>query len=154
MRKILLVLFMALLMTCTVFAVGPNYKVAQSMNQNQDGNATMDGETAQVRERAQVTGLENAMLRVRNEEQKQNLEKILEKIQERKKERLNQVEDLEITESEDGGNLEAVGKKQARLLGILPMKKQVKYQISNEGEITYQKGPWDGFFVFEEDPQI
>ena len=105
-----------------------------------------------VEEQSQVKGLENAQLRVQNEEQKQHLEQVMEKIQTQHRERLNKLEGLVIEETDDA--FEAMGKVDAKFLGFLPYKKQVKYQLDNEGQLMYIKSPWDGLFKFNENPVL
>ena len=97
-----------------------------------------------------ITGLENAQLRVRNEEQKQLLEQVMNKIEERARERLNQYEDLTIDIDEDD-EITAQGFGEKRFLGILPVKARYVYQIQQDGELQYQRQWYDNLFTLEEE---
>lgn len=89
-------------------------------------------------EKTQVRGLENAMLRVRNEEQKQHINKVMEKIQDKKKEQLTKLNNL-IFEEDENGMVEATGQAEALFLYIFKIKRTFTYQINEEGEIKYKK---------------
>ena len=96
-----------------------------------------------------VVGLENAMLRVRNQEQRQHLEQVMEKVQLKQRERFNNITDLVIEEVVDGtdSTIVASGKTnmKLKLLGI-SMQRDVKYNINEEGEIVRQKKMFDFMF--------
>ena len=90
---------------------------------------------------SKVTGLENAILRVRNEETKQHLQQVMEKIQTQQRERLNRLEDLEIIEEED--EITAIGKKEAKLFGLFKLKHMYRYEIQENGNVIRQKRMFD-----------
>ena len=86
-----------------------------------------------------VVGLEQVQLRVRNEEQKQQMEQVMEKIQTRDRERINQLNDVVIEESIEG-KIIVEGLGESKFLHIFKMQKMFKYEISEEGEVERQLG--------------
>ena len=143
--KILLGFMMVMLMATMAFAQGNG-----NGNAGATGTAAGDQVMLQVQEQSQVKGLENAMLRVRNEEQVQHLEKVLAMIQEKRQERLNQLDDLEIVQEEEGEEITAEGVGDAEFLGLIKVQKRFRYVISEEGAVQYQRQWYDNLFVFEE----
>ena len=92
--------------------------------------------------RSDIMGLDNAMLRVRNEEQKQHLEQVMNKIQNMNRERLQKMEQLRFEENVKGG-VEAIGKVNGKFLGLLQMKKTLRYTVNENGEVALRKGFFD-----------
>ena len=86
----------------------------------------------QIKERvqSQVAGLENAMLRVRNNETVAHLEQVMNMIQERHRQRLANLTNLEFDEDENG-DVFCEGKKDAKFLGIFKLKHSYKYQMES-----------------------
>jgi len=168
MKKIITILTILLLVLCPLVLANGNGNgngnsgatqtgqpdEAGSDNSDETGsedNEAKDKPTVQERNRfreelgehqSEVKGLENAMLRVRNEEVKQHLESVMNKIQTRTQERLNQKDGLEIGETIDG-NFECKFKDNARFLGLLKMERTFTYNLGEDGELQRQKGPWD-----------
>jgi len=98
-------------------------------------------EANKVLKQAKVKGLENALLRVKNENAIKQLERNLEKIQEKEKSKLNMVE--LVIDEEDDGDVIASGKKEAKFLGIFKLKHQYKYDVDVDGKLTRIKQPFD-----------
>jgi len=88
---------------------------------------------------SRVPGLENAVIRIRNEETQQVIEQVMERIQTQQRERLNKLENLEVQTGSDG-SLKAEGLKQAKLFGFINIKRNVEYQIAENGELTRTRG--------------
>lgn len=95
----------------------------------------------------EVKGLNNAIVKVKNNETRQHLEEVLNKILEQRREVLSKLEALEIRENADGA-VEAEGKKEMKFLGFLNVKRKVKYIIDENGEIIRQPRGFD--FLFQE----
>ena len=91
---------------------------------------------------SKVQGLENAMLKVQNNETIQVLEQVMNKIQEKNRERLRLLQNLTFEEKE--GKFFSYGKAEAKFLNIIPFKKQVKYEIDEDGNMERKKS----FFSF------
>jgi len=135
MKKILVMLMALMLLTTIVVAQG---------NGNQPETT---GQPVFSEEHPSVLGLENAMLRVRNEEQRQHLEQVMNKIQEQHRERLNQLEGIVFEEQEDG-SLQAEGLGRGRFLGLLNLGYRYQYQIMEEdGELVRVRKPLDFLFT-------
>jgi hypothetical protein len=134
MKKIILTVLVALLLMSTAFAAsaGAIQKYIQ-VKQNQQNPVATNGQEQLYEEK--VTGLQNAMLRVRNEEQRQHLQNVLDMIQEKARARLQHMEDLVIALDENSGKAVAVGVRRVYLLGIFPVKKQWQYTIEEDGEM-------------------
>lgn len=96
-----------------------------------------------------VTGLENAILRVRNEETAVHLTQVMAKIEEKRMEQLRKKSDLLVEETVEG-DVEVSFRENARFLGLLKVPKKARYELSNTGELTYKKGPWDFLFSQED----
>ena len=111
--------------------------------QNQIGceDIVEDSKCGQLRLQLAITGLENAMLRVRNQETAQHLYQVMEKINESKRLNLNKLEDLEITE--ENGIINAKGKNPARFLNLFRLRHSYNYRISEAGDVTRQKRFFD-----------
>jgi len=100
-----------------------------------------------------IKGLENAMLRVKNNESILHLEQVMEKIKEQKRARLNQLEGLEIRENiEKVGEFKEVkrviaeGKKEAKLFYFIKLKKSYQYEINEETGNTIRIKRWYDIF--------
>ena len=93
-----------------------------------------------------VKGLENAVLRVRNNETKLHLEEVLLKIQDNRREIINKLENLTIESNENLSNIIITGKKNAKLFGFIKIKHIYKYEILNNGIVIRQKLWYDKFF--------
>ena len=97
-------------------------------------------------EHPSVRGLGTAILRVRNETQREHLEQVMNRIQLRDKERLNQLDDLTFEEQEDG-SLQAEGSDDAKFLGLIKAKYTYKYEIKeSSGKLTRLKKWYDFMF--------
>lgn len=97
---------------------------------------------------SKVTGLENAMLRVQNQERVQHLEQIMGKIQTKDRERLQNLTNLVISEDENTERIEAIGYKQAESMYFIKMNHSYKYSVSEEGALQRQKRWFD--FMWED----
>lgn len=93
------------------------------------------------------TGLENAMARVRTEEQAQHLEQVMNMIQERHRERLGELDGLVIEEIQEG-NYEFEGLGRGKFLGIIKLGYRYRYQVNEEtGELNRVEKPFDFLFT-------
>lgn len=146
MKQAIIILCMLTLAT-SVFAQGNGNGAGGTQAQTGDPNL-IQTQTQMHQFESKVTGLENAMLRVQKEEQKQHLEQVLAKIQEKRQQRLNKLDNLQITEHESGVIL-AKGKDDAKLLGLIKFKKTFRYQVQEDGSLTYMPEWYDGLCSFE-----
>lgn len=113
----------------------------------------------QVREQAEmnhtfensgVIGLEQARLRVQNEEAIQAIESAMERIQEQDKERLNRLENLTFLQG-DNESVVAEARSRARFLGLVNVPREVAFNIDEEGEVERLPRALDFLFRYEED---
>ena len=113
-------------------------------NSENDNQKQVVKELPIIKEKSQVRGLENAMLRVRNEETKQHIERVMNMIQEKQRERLNKLENLEFdtdivdiegTEDEAREVVIATGLEEKKFLGLFKVKRKATYEIKNTGQI-------------------
>ncbi len=149
-KKILVGFFLIVLMSVSVLGVG-----------NYNGNSDTQGSNVDINvqdkimEQVKIKGLETAQLRVRNEEQKQNLEQVMNKIQNKQREQLQKLDDLIFIESKlNTEEFVVEGKIDAVFLGIFKYKKIMRYNINNEGELIYRQGLIDLFSKIENKPII
>lgn len=98
-------------------------------------------------EKTKVIGLENAILKVRNNETSAHLEEVLAKIQTKQKEIFQKLQNL--TVESKGKNTIAKGFKKDKFLGIFKIKHSYKYVILEDGTFTRQKKFIDNFFKEE-----
>lgn len=127
MKKILTLLMMLVLVTTTVLAQGfgrPDFEESHPS----------------------ARGLENAILRVRNEESKAHLEEVMNRIQERHRERLSQLDDLTFEEQEDG-SLEAEGIGRGKFLGLIKLGYKYQYRVHENGQLVRVQKPFDFLFT-------
>ena len=92
-----------------------------------------------------ITGLENAQIRVRSEVQKQHLVQVMENIQEKTKIKLNEMENLEF-DVDKTGEVIVEGKKKAKFLYMFSMKHIYRCRITDNGLSERQKRWSDIFF--------
>jgi len=96
----------------------------------------------QLRLQLQVNGLENAIIKVKNQETAQHLEQVMNRILEHRKLILQKLQNLTITEQD--GDIIAEGKTDAKLLGIFKLKHSYKYNLAEDGQLTRIK-KWHEF---------
>ena len=96
-----------------------------------------------LKEQSKVVGLENAQLRVRNQEQKQHLERVMNKITENQRDRLNQLEKLEFTlELVEVG--EDVVQEVVDLMGGIATGEHIGFRILKNAQIVLKRClSWD-----------
>lgn len=92
-----------------------------------------------------VSGLENAMLRVRNEEQKHFLEKVMNRVQEKHRLRLNALDNVSFGVDKDFV-VEAEGVKEDKLFGLFKAKHRIKYAVTDDGDLVRRKNFFDFFW--------
>lgn len=97
--------------------------------------------------RATIHGLDNVVLRVQSEEQKQHIESIANKIQSKWQLRFNRLEQLKFSEQE--GNVIAEGKTETKFLGIFKTQRTLRYNVSGDGEVMQQAKWYDQLYVDE-----
>ena len=112
--------------------------------------------SAKMRVKPNITGLPNAMLRVRNESVALHLQEVLTKIQANRLETLNKLQNLTVEESETDKSIvnkpliEATGTKEAKLFGLFKMKHKYVYNIDdfgiNPGNVVRRKSFVDKFW--------
>ena len=127
--------------------------LALASNQNA-GNQQGNQDTRQqekVQQICQVTGLENAMLRVRNQERIQHLNQLMYKIQTQRREMLNRLDNLEIIE-DDNEEVTATGKSEGKLFGFIKIQRRLKYRIDSEGNVKRVRA-WHEF-MWKKNPDI
>lgn len=92
----------------------------------------------------EVKGLSIAIDRVHNNETRAHLEEVLAKITVKRQEQLSKLQNLE-TES-DNEKVYVKGDGEGKLLGIITVKKQYKYEVTESGELVRVKR-WNDAFV-------
>ena len=110
---------------------------------------TEDNETEDFR--SNVTGLENAMLHVRNNETKEHLESVLEKIQEKRKEQLSKLANLTVEIDQKTNSTIVLGEGHAKLFGFIPVSKEYEYEVSSNGSLSKHGRFFDFLFKQEDD---
>jgi len=150
MKKLILILFVLFVLPFSIAIQGNN-------NNQENFNSKM--EISQVRNKVQervrtqnITGLENAIIRVRNQEQKQHLEQVMEKIQTRTKEKLSQIEDLEFDVDKEGVSF-AEGKKKAKFLYMFTMRHKYRCSIQDDGT-AIRNNRWTDLFFKDLDATV
>ena len=139
-KKMIMIFMIVIMMSCGIV-------MAKDDNNGNDQGSPMTIQLAnEISYTTKVVGLENAMLRVRNEEQKQHIEQVMEKVQLKRREMLNNLEDAEIVLLDDKAEIVASGKAKVKLFGFIPMQKMMRYDINKEGEIVRQKKMFDFMF--------
>lgn len=106
-----------------------------------------------IDKQSKIKGLENAMLRIQNQEVEEHLNLILKKIEEKEKGVINNLE-KPVIEGKEDGTIEVTGKKIAKLLGIFNIRKKHTYHISNTGEVKLIKEGWDKLWKMEGNPSL
>ena len=96
-------------------------------------------------------GLENAILNVQNETQKQHLQEVLDKIQAKRITQLRKLYHIHVEKKGNETILEGTG--DAKLFGFLKVKKQYRYHITEEWALE-QIPRWYHFFFKLNDPII
>ena len=91
------------------------------------------------------TGLDNAINRVQNEETKQKLEQIQDKLSEQNRNRLNQLEQLELKQKVMN-RYSASGVKEDKLFGLFRIMHRYNYEISDEGSMNRVRSWHDNFW--------
>ena len=130
---------------------GTNKTVQVEVNKTKE-NKAQEQPKIQNKERVEVKlkGIENAITRVKNNETRQHLEQVMNKIQEKRRETLNKLENLIIEKNEENKYV-AVGKTKAKLFGFIKMNKKVKFEITEEGVMKRKRMFWDWLFNFPEE---
>ena len=126
--------------------------ISSSMVLASEGQANHVNTQSQQEYRVQtnIVGLDNAMARVRTQEQQQKIEQVANRIQERWRERLQRMGQVEFSENLQG-NVEVKGKTEGKFLGMFRAQKTNRYYVTEEGELIYRKGWADFLWVdFEE----
>lgn len=97
-----------------------------------------------------VKGLENAILRVRNNETSEHLQTVLNKILEHRKLILAKLQNLQITKINDT-EIVAEGRRNAKFLSFLTLKHKYKYTITEQGDVIRKKIIFDLLWKDEAD---
>lgn len=101
--------------------------------------------------KSEVKGLENAMLRVSDNETKAQLEEVLAKIQDKRKEQFAKLENIEISKDEKTNKTIIKGEGKAKFLGFIPTNKNYEYEVDEQGNIQKHEKAFD-FLFKKEDP--
>jgi hypothetical protein len=122
-----------------------------SMSVMAAGNGQQTASQTQEKEqtRSTVMGLENAMIRVGQDETKAHLESILERTRTMKQSHFEKLESLNnlIVEKNSMGQVIAKGEGEAKFLGLFRSRYQYMYQIDEAtGEMTRQRHWYDFAF--------
>lgn len=134
MKKIIILFMLVLCIPLTVAGQG-----------TQQQNEAVEN---RIMEQVSVRGLEEAVINAKDNETKEKLNSALERIQEHKRERLQQrLMDMEVTEDEEG-NTVIEGKTAVKLFGFINMYRNQQYLVDEEGELTRQKRMFDFMFKF------
>ena len=100
-----------------------------------------------------LTGFDKVMIHARNQTRLQHIESVMQKIQNKSRDRLSNLEDLEISEECEKENIEcsiiAKGKSNAKFMWVFNMKRSLSYKVTNIGEIEPQKKWSDIFWKIE-----
>ena len=150
MKKVIISFLMVFMLAVTVFAAGPGFGQNNGPTEASGPTEAIESQkmvNEMLQEKSQVKGLTNATIRVGSQERIRQLEQVMEKIQTKTKERLNILENLEVVD--DNGAVIASGVVDGKFLGLFKVKKNVRYNIDEEGNVKYMKEWFDGFFKFE-----
>lgn len=98
-----------------------------------------------------ISGLENAIIRVRNNETAMHLAQVMIKIQEKRIQQISKLEAIEIEQDAKTNATVIKGIGKARLFGFIPVNKEYKYEINETGEVVKQKKALD-FLFKKQDP--
>lgn len=149
MKKIIMSIVIMLILAISVMAGSRQATPGAAllyMQQQKAAQEKANSDYANVLHKAEVKGLENAMLRVQSEDQKLLLEKVLAKIEAKKQEQINKLEGL-IVEPNGDNVLIASGKEEKFFLSLIPMKKTTKFKISVNGDVDQEANIIDGLFA-------
>jgi type II secretory pathway component PulK len=144
MKKLLFIISVMLLLMVSVVSAQKFGETQQTMSKDRD----MIQERNETQEKINLTGLPNAMLRVRNEETRMHLEQVWAKIQAKDMARLNMTK-VEFSE-DDSGKVLMKGVKEAKFLGLVDVNKQYKYTLNDDGTISRVKQGIDFLFKMQE----
>lgn len=112
---------------------------------------TNNQETTQKRnttEKPELTGLQNAITRVKNNETQQHLKLVLEKIETKQLEQLNKLQNLSVEQK--NGKTIIEGKIKTKFLGVFPANRHVQYEY-NPGLGIKKKGIFGWLFKDEDE---
>jgi len=153
MKKIIITLMMVILLSFTVFAAaGPRERVAANRAQVQELQQEQEMAEARAETRTQVqqaiqmyrdepvkiNGLENAVARVRTEEQEQRLTKVLNMIELKQRNRINRMQDAKINFMTNG-RIEASGRVKAKFLFLFDAQKEIRYTVQEDGTLVRRR---------------
>lgn len=171
MKKIIMLLIILVLMSSLVMAENPqkgqdeNGKGAemkeigqetgqgeqiQEETKTQEKGQTQEKTQQRVRNEEMIQrGLTNALTRVRNENAREMITRNLNRFQERFQERLERMENVEVTEvDEETGEVEVEADTPVKYFGFIKGKARHRFEINNEGVIN-EKKPWYSFIYSE-----
>ena len=137
MKKQMYVLLVLCVLISAVFVVGQG-EVKLSINQVMEKIRTMSHIRA-----SNVEGLQNAQLRVRDEEVAKNIEMVMNKINNQTRQRMQLIDGLTIGQDEESGKIYALGTEETRLLGLFRVRRRVQYELTNNGDIIRQRQFFD-----------
>lgn len=133
-KTISILLITLLLMSMTVIAV------------EKESNEIKENNRVEIK----VKGLENAMIKVKNNETSEHLNEVLMKIQEKRTEQLAKLEGLTFEENEDG-TIKAEGVGESKFLGLFKVKRNKNFVINEDGSVERVKKTFDVLFTEKEE---
>ena len=140
MKKIITALIAMVLCIGLVFAATTTITPADKPAVTEKGTVIVHTEGQYVsvetenKELYQATGLNDAVIQVRNEETIKNLEQVMTQLRTEEQTQLQKMENKVVTETKEG--FEVKGTEEGKFLGLFKHNYERTYKISNEGEVT------------------
>jgi hypothetical protein len=110
---------------------------------------TQNTMTEQLQKRLKLTGLENAMVRVQNEEAQNRLSSVMEKMQAKDQRRLKEMSQVKINQTEKGFMAEGKKESKLKILPFIKFERTHKFHIMEDGSIIREKNQLDWLFQEE-----
>lgn len=151
MKRIIAIIFMLVMISSIVIAQEDTYEGEdtskyrlrfQEQEQTQEQEDVDFDEPGKQRVRVNVRDLRDAAMIVDSEEELEDVESILEKIDTENRIRLNGLNGIAF-EYDEAGDLYAEGRKKALFLGFILWPRAERYRITNDGVLMRQKHPLD-----------
>ena len=136
MKKSLIILVLALFLVSSIVLAADNAKI-------------QNAKSSEIK--SSVKGLENAILRVNNNETKAHLEEVFAKIQDKRKEQLAKLENMSVEKDEKTNKTIVKGQGNAKFLGFIPTSKNYEYEVDEEGNVKKHPKAFD-FMFKKQDP--
>ena len=141
--KILIGIFFMILLSSFVFAQ------PLTRNMTAEQMRVMIQEREEFRE-SYAVGLERASIVVDNEVAAQKIDEIMNRIQERNRLMLQNMEEIKLSEIEDEEKVIVQAKTEAKFLGFINTNREVIFIVDEEGNFERKSRPFDIFFRYNE----